>query len=259
MSDADFLSVTEVRGDEVTREQVERACHRYHWAGCHCRGKAVLEAACGTGQGLGLLSGLSASLLAGDFSLGLLRLAAGRYGGRVPMLRFDAQQLPLRDGSVDVIVLLEAIYYLVDACGFTDECRRALRRPGVLLLATANKDLYDFAPSPHSHRYFGVPELAELLAERGFDVECFGAFPIGMASLRQRVLRPVKKAAVVLNLMPATMAGKKLLKRLVFGGLVPMPADVSEVEYDYVQPTALPLDRPDRQHQVIYCAGTLTR
>ena len=45
----DYLDVTELAGDDVTREQIERICHRYYWAGGYCRGKDVVEAACGAG------------------------------------------------------------------------------------------------------------------------------------------------------------------------------------------------------------------
>ena len=64
----DYLAVTELSGDEVSQEQVDRICNRYYWAGKYCAGKDVLEVACGTGQGLGYLSKLAKSLNAGDFS-----------------------------------------------------------------------------------------------------------------------------------------------------------------------------------------------
>ena len=39
------------------------------------------------------------------------------------------------------------------------------------------------------------------------------------------MLRQVKKLAVMLGIMPKTTAGKKWLKRIVFGGLVEMPVE----------------------------------
>jgi hypothetical protein len=53
------------------------------------------------------------------------------------------------------------------------------------------------------------------------------------------------------------MAGKKLLKRLVFGRLVPMPAEIEAGMVPVRQPTPLPSDRPDRAHKVIFCAATV--
>ena len=40
----DYSTVTELAGDEITQEQLERLCHRYYWAGSYCAGKEVLEA-----------------------------------------------------------------------------------------------------------------------------------------------------------------------------------------------------------------------
>jgi SAM-dependent methyltransferase len=253
----DFLSVTELSGDEVTQEQVERLCHRYYWAGTYCEAKDVLEAACGTGQGLGYLAKRAKSLSAGDYTADILEIAKEHYGDRIELKQFDAQQLPYADNSMDVIILFEAIYYLPAAEKFVSECRRVLRKGGKVLIATANKDLYDFNPSPYSHNYYGVVELNDLFSKQGFSVECFGNKLVDEASLRQKVLRPVKKWAVELGLVPKTMSGKKLLKKLVFGGLVKMPAEIDEGVIPYVEPTRLPVSEPDRKHKVIYCAATL--
>ena len=76
-------------------------------------------------------------------------------------------------------------------------------------------------------------------------------------SWRQRVLRPIKKLAVTLNLMPKTMVGKKLLKRLVFGSLVPMPKEITEETCEFAPPKPIANDRRDKVHKVIYCAATL--
>lgn len=252
-----FTVVTEISGDDVTREQVERICHRYYWAGEYCRGKDVLEAACGTGQGLGYLATLAKSLQAGDYSEEILKIARRHYGDRINLRQFDAQNMPFPDHSLDVVILFEAIYYLPDAGKFAAECARILRPGGKVLVATANKDLYDFNPSPYTSRYYGSMELIDLFNEKGFETECFGYWPVERAGLRQKVLRPVKMVAARLGLIPKTMAGKKLLKRLVFGKLVPMPAEIREGMVPYASPVPLAPDTPDRRHKVIYCAAVL--
>ena len=75
----DYVSVTEIAGDEVTQEQIDRLCNRYYWAGQYCSGKDVVEAACGSGQGLGYLSGIANSLEAGDYSDEILSIARRHY------------------------------------------------------------------------------------------------------------------------------------------------------------------------------------
>lgn len=253
----DFSSVTELAGDEVSREQVERLCHRYYWAAEYCRGKDVLEAACGSGQGLGYLAKVARSLRGGDFAPEMVERARRHYEDRVRVSQFDAQSMPFGDGSLDVVLLFEAIYYLPSPGAFLQECRRVLRPGGQVLLATANKDLYDFNASPYSHTYFGVTELDELLGRHGFRTEFLAAFPVSEASIRQRLLRPVKRLAVGLGLMPKTMAGKKLLKRLVFGGLVKMPDEINGDTAPYVAPEKIDPGIPDTTHKVVYCRASL--
>lgn len=249
----DFLSVTELAGDEVTQEQVDRLCTRYYWAGQYSYGKDVVEAACGSGQGLGYLNGISRSLETGDYSEKMVEIAQAHYGDRINVRQFDAQNMPFDDQSKDVIILFEALYYLPDAKQFVQECARVLRSGGVLLVVTANKDLYDFNPSPHSCEYYGIVELNELFSSVGFQMQCYGGTPVSRVSLKQKLLRPVKKMVVSLGLMPKSMAGKKMLKRLVFGSMVTMPAEITQETCVYIPPVPVGIDNPDNQHKVIYC------
>lgn len=252
-----YISVTEIAGDEVSQEQVVRLCSRYYWAAQYCEGKDVVEVACGTGQGLGYLYQLSGSFEAGDYSDDILQIARTHYGEKIVLKQFDAQQLPYGDKSKDVIIMFEAIYYIPDAENFVKECVRVLRPGGKVLIATANKDLYDFNPSPHSYKYFGAVELKDLFFKYGFGVEIFGGSPTTEATLRQKILRPIKKIVVSLDLMPKTMAGKQLLKKLVFGNLVAMPAEIAFDTAEYQGPVPIPGEHPDRTHKVIFCAATL--
>jgi SAM-dependent methyltransferase len=258
-AETDFVSLTEVSGDDVSTEQVERMARRYYWAGDYCRDKDVLEVACGTGQGVGYLASIGRSVTAGDYSKPVLEIARRHYGRRFEFRQFDAQQMPFADNSFDVVLIFEALYYLPDHERFFQECRRVLRPNGVLLIATANKDLFDFNPSPHSTRYFGVAEFSEILGRFDFVPVFFGDTPVNAVSARQRLLRPVKAMASRLGLIPKSMSAKKLLKRLAFGGLVQMPPEVTEHTAPRVKPTALPAGRPDRSHKVLYCAATLHR
>lgn len=251
----DFLAVTEVGGEPVSQAQISRLYQRYIWAGSFCKGKDVLEAACGTGPGLGYLASVSNSLIAGDYSAEVLSVARAHYGDRIALQEFDAQSTPFRDASFDVVILFEAIYYLPDVEKFFIECRRLLRPGGILLLATANRDLFDFNPSPFAVRYFNPPELTSMLSSHGFDTQFFGGSPVDPPSLKSRALRLAKKVAVTFNLIPGSMRGKRWLKRLVFGKLVAMPRELQAGDAQYEPP--LPIDgrRPDTVHQVLYCVA----
>lgn len=255
----DFQDVTEIAGAPITKEQLDRLCHRYLWASQYCSGKDVVELACGTGPGIGLLRQVAKSFEAGDLSGSMVQRVRQHYGDRVVIRQFDAQAIPCADRSEDVLIIFEAIYYLADVSAFLRECRRVLRPGGVVLIATANKDLPDFNPSPHSHRYLGVAELGVEFSSEGFDVRCWGYLDVSAVSLRQRILRPVKRIAVAAGLMPKTMHGKQLLKRLVFGKPVIMPAEIDATMTAYAEPTPLHDNVPDRNHKVIYCAAILAR
>lgn len=250
-----FVDVTEIFGQKVSSEQLLRTCNRYYWAESFVSGKRVLEVACGSGPGLGYLQKRAAQLEAGDISPEVLEYARATYDNKISLKVFDATCLPYDCNSFDVILLFEALYYLGSADTFMAEARRVLRPGGWLLIATANKDLFDFNPSPFSTTYHGVPELAALCRAHGFDPHMSGFLDVSQVTLRQKLLRPVKKLAVALNIMPKTMAGKAALKALAFGQLVDMPASIVSTPHAFTPPTPVALDATDRRHKVIYCAA----
>jgi len=127
------------------------------------------------------------------------------------------------------------------------------------LIATANKDLYDFNPSPFSNKYYGVVELRDMFAQHGFRTEFFGNTLISNTSLRQRALRPIKKMAVNLGIIPKTAKGKVFFKRLVFGKMTKMPSEIEEGMISYMEPDCISSYEPDKRHKVIYSSATLSK
>ncbi len=251
----DYLEVTELAGDPVSTEQIERLERRYFWARNYCMGLDVHELACGTAQGAALLAQVARSFAASDGSEPMLAIAKKHYGERISLRKLDAQSVPLADLSQDVIILFEALYYLPDADAFFRRAYSVLRPNGVLLLATANKDLYDFNPSPHSYAYLGVSELSQRLGLLGFQVEIFGDTPLAAVSSLQKLLRPVKNLAAKLGWIPKSMAAKKLIKRLIFGKLSPMPVEIFYNKTRDIAPVPLTLGIPDQMHKVILCSA----
>jgi SAM-dependent methyltransferase len=251
-----FISVTERGGEAVSRAQLDRFFQRYLWAGRLCAGKDVLEMACGTGPGLGYLQAVSRSLVAGDISPAVLDFARRHYGSRIDLRQFDATHTPFDDGTFDIVVLFEAIYYVADVDALAREVRRLLRPGGQFLVATANKDLFDFNPSPLSHRYFSPPELRDLLLRHGFETAFYGGSPVPVQGWRHRTMRWLKRAAVSLRVIPGSMNGKRLLKRLVFGKLVPMPVELDVLRARYEAPVPISSQVADERHLVLYCVAT---
>ena len=253
----DYLDVTETEGQPASHEQLERTCHRYIWAEKIVAGKHVVESACGSGLGLGILNKSAASLSAGDISNALLDNARALKLPGVDVAQYDAGRMPYLDNSKDVIILFEALYYLADQPGFFAECKRVLAPGGSILLANANCELFDFNPSPYSKHYPGITELAGLCFDAGFEPSFWGYFDTASTSWRQKILRPIKWLAVNFNLVPQSMVAKAILKRMFFGNLTALPALVSADDIDYAPPTQIPTGQPDRRHKVIYCQAVL--
>jgi ubiquinone/menaquinone biosynthesis C-methylase UbiE len=251
-----FADITEIAGQKVSREQLDRTCHRYHWAAKLCGGKDVLEVACGSGPGLKTLQLVSRKLVAGDISSGLIEVARQHSSSSVELQVFEASSLPFPRESFDVIVIFEAIYYLPSLDSFLNEVKRVLRKGGRLLISTANKDLFDFTPSPYSNRYLGVEGLSRELEKFGFATNFFGYHSVTDSSARQKLLRPVKFVASHLRLIPRTMRGKEWLKRFFFGSLVEMPPSIEGVKFVYQEPVEILKDRIDRKHKIIYCIAS---
>src|SRR4051794_27765580 len=124
----DYSTVTEVAGEKASRAQLERIFGRYYFAASFCQGREVLEIACGTGQGIGLLAGRATRVTGLDIDAGLLRRARLAYANR-PNIEFvegNAEELPFPCSAFDVIILFEAIYYLSDPKRFAKEAKRVI-------------------------------------------------------------------------------------------------------------------------------------
>ena len=248
----DFSQVTEIPGDKASGEQLQRLFSRYHFAKQYCESKDVLELACGSGQGLGYIARSASSITGGDFTQNLVQIAQRYYRGRIPLLCLDAHRLPFEKQSFDVVIFFEAIYYLTRPEEFLDECSRVLRDNGTLLVCTVNRDWSDFNPSPHSFQYFSAPELYEFLRQKFIGVELYGGFAVSSNSIIDRIASLIKRTAVAFNLIPKTMAGKELLKRIFFGRLVPLPDEIREGMCEYIQPMPISFNSPNHHCKILY-------
>ncbi len=251
----DYSTVTELPGGRASREQLAMLYTRYAYAAQFCEGKDVLEVACGAGQGLGYLSVKAGRLVGVDYTEPLLKQARQHYGQRIPLVRLDAHRLPFPHQSFDVVILYEAIYYLAQPDLFLEECKRVLRPKGFVLICTVNKEWTDFNPSPFSVRYFSARELSDLLKRHQFDVELLGGFPVRRDSLKDRVVSAIKRIAMALHIIPKTMRGKEFLKRIFFGRLTALPAEIEAGMTEYIPPVRLSGNGSGVQYKVIYAVA----
>lgn len=217
---ADYASITEHPG--LPAPPIQRAMleARYAWALRYAVNRDVLEVACGAGLGLEVLARQARTVTAGDLdhtNVGLAQEASADLAN-VRVEPLDASDLPFESHSFDVVLLFEAIYYLPDVQRFLCEARRVLRPGGKLLIATVNCAWSGFHPSPFSTRYLTAAELEQALDQAGFEVRASAGFPQGSS-----LVNAVRRLAVKAGLVPQTLRGRAILKRLVYGRLSPLP------------------------------------
>jgi ubiquinone/menaquinone biosynthesis C-methylase UbiE len=255
----DYSTVTETPDIKVSEEQIARLYQRYRFARRCCVNKNVLEIACGAGQGLGYLSEVASHIVGGDIEEKNLRFARDTFkdNNKVELQILDAHNLPFPDKSIDTVILYEAIYYLSDPQKFLDECVRVLKKGGTLLICSVNNEWEDFNPSPYSTTYFSGSELNTLLSAKFIGITLYGGFPVDEERSKDKLVSLMKRTAVALHLIPKTMKGKQLLKRIFFGRLVPLPHEVKEGMATYIEPAPVPADNIVPNYKVLYVVANI--
>jgi SAM-dependent methyltransferase len=145
-----------------------------------CAGRDVLEAGCGEGYGADLIADVAAKVIGLDYDETTVAHVRARYP-RVDMRHGNLAELPLPDGSVDVVVNFQVIEHLWDQAQFVAECFRVLRPAGLFMVSTPNRITFspgrDTPINPFHTRELNAAELTELLTDAGFTVEgVYGVF-----------------------------------------------------------------------------------
>ncbi len=172
-SDLDFTGERFVPG--IVGEIAHEHWHRYAFARALCRGRRVLDAACGEGYGSALLADEAADVVGVDVADEAVGHARATYSAR-RNLRFElgsVTALPLPDASVDVIVSFETIEHLPadEQPRMLAEFSRVLVPGGILVLSAPNPVEYSQARGYRNPFHLHEPARAELEMLLG------GAFP----------------------------------------------------------------------------------
>jgi len=115
--------------------------YRYAFASDLVKGKRVLDIACGEGYGSEVLLRAGAESVIGiDISEFACLHARQKYG--VDARVGSAENIPLPNNSVDVIVSFETVEHVQNPGRFLDECARVLVVGGILVISTPNKEVY---------------------------------------------------------------------------------------------------------------------
>lgn len=127
-------------------------------------GQQVIEIGCGAKQ---------YSIFPPSSSYLGIDLRADIYGGRGPNALADAQYLPFRDESADLIFVVAAFCLIENLDLALAEIRRVLRRHGRLLIFDYSKSTCRKIGAKHE---FSSRSLADLLESRGFTSEIIRGF-----------------------------------------------------------------------------------
>ena len=138
--------------------------------------RTVVDLGCATGRGAAALAAryVGARVLAVDASTGMLRAAVAHHGGSVAAIGGDAERLPLRSHSIDLLFANLLLPWCRPDIVFA-EAARVLAPDGVLLFATLGPDSLGevrraFAAADnriHVHAAFDMHDLGDLAMKAG--------------------------------------------------------------------------------------------
>ena len=255
----DYSAITELAGSRLNAEQMDRFVQRYAASAALTQGR-TLEVASGAAIGLGGLQATGRGVVGLDSTPSVLHSAQAYYRGRLPLLCADGELMPLAGASFDAVVCLEAIYYMPDPDAFLAEAWRVLRPGGRLLVGSSNPHWPQFVPGDLALRYPSLPELAASLRAAGFRrVQAYGGFPLAAELPRLAAALWLRRLLLATPLRPLITPVAGHLKRLVYGELAALPAELPAASL-HEAATTLPLAslsaaRPDHVHRVIYALG----
>jgi SAM-dependent methyltransferase len=118
--------------------------HRYCVVAPLARGRTVLDAACGEGYGSALLAREAAKVVGIDIGAEAIVHAQARYiAPNLSYVLASVTDIPLADGTVDLVVSFETIEHLAAQREMLAEFRRVLAPAGVMIISSPNRPVYN--------------------------------------------------------------------------------------------------------------------
>jgi len=253
-----WIPVTQMPGQRLNQNETIRLYSRYCFSKSFVKAKDVLEVACGPGMGLGYIAETARTVVATDIEDVHIEIARKLYKDRdnIDVMKRDAKDLSFSDKSFDVILLLEAIYYLKHPEIFLKNAYRLLRKGGILLLSTYNKDFklgFSGSPPEYIHEYLAVPDLYNAIRAIFSKVQMFGCMP-EMEGERERKdslsnsqLRKLARALLSKKIRKQVSGffSEKALPGMIYDGMAP-----------YQEPVPIPTMNPNSDFRDIYAVAT---
>ena len=125
--------------------------------------KVVLDIASGTGYGAAMLAEGARKVIGVDISEEAVDYSRKHYNAKnIEYICGDAEQIPVDDNSVDVVVSFETIEHLAEPTKFMQEVKRVLKTDGCFIVSTPNDKEFTEGNEFHLHE-FQLPELKEVI------------------------------------------------------------------------------------------------
>jgi SAM-dependent methyltransferase len=205
--------------DETEPGVVALHLKRYRFAEPWCRGRDVLDAACGVGYGSADLGRTARRVLGVDMDEEAVAYARSRYAApNVEFAVMDLASLLLDDASFDVVCAFEAIEHVPDREAVLAEIARVVRPAGTFVVSTPRSDrtndrpenpfhTVEYAPADFERLLRGFFEQVELYGQRRLQTRRHRLLQrVDVLGLRRRV-RPSRAASAVLGTPPTAELG----------------------------------------------------
>ena len=115
-----------------------------------CKGKRVLDIACGEGYGSNIIAQVSDTVVGVDISEETIENAKGKYRKEnTTFVTGSADNIPAEDNSFDVVISFETIEHISEDCQirFLQEIKRVLKPDGILVMSSPDKENYSDIPN----------------------------------------------------------------------------------------------------------------
>jgi ubiquinone/menaquinone biosynthesis C-methylase UbiE len=253
-----YTSVTEIPGGGATEEQLSMAITRYHLAAQIGTNKDILEIASGPGIGFGIMAQKASKVVGADIDPVQVKMGNEYYKGRFQLIEASAEKIPFDNQTFDVILILEAIYYIKNVQDFIKEVKRVLKPNGTFLISYPNNEWGNFNPSPYTFKYFSIDEMHKFLESNDFSSKTLLGFQYRTDTLSSKIIDFIRTLAVKLHLIPKSFALKDILKRIFFGKLQPIPNELKITDGELHPLVKYEEHLEDyKSYRVVYTIGTL--